>query len=473
MKIKERALALFISLVMVLTLMPAIAFANDSWTAEAKNPAPMIQEQGGEVELEVVMHDIGYGGGWTYNWYKLPDSGIGENILLEEDGYTKITVYEPGTYMCVVKDIDEKQHWVYFYVGANYNDPGWTAQIRSITVSFADNEDNSRFQFREGVDMSKIWRWNDALDDEEEIDGYDYWFYPGDKITATLRDGTTKTVVAEEQQMDDGYWIKWFVQEDNDYLPGGYYAPDLVDNQLTTPWRPDGENTFWVSFGGIEDEEGNLTPAESTHYTATIVPTDDLERAKAAALDKLNELMEKYDSCRPAQQQELVDIYFQAEDEIENATTVAEVNAALTSASNAISAVKTDAQLKDEEAAAAAAAAAAVKENERQGTPDGTLPKVKISAPKAGKKSATIKWKKLSKKQLKSGATNIEVWICPNTGFGPNDTIVRTPSKKKASVKVKGLAKGTYFVKVRAIKTVGAVKYVGPWSGTKKVKIKK
>ena len=45
-------------------------------------------------------------------------------------------------------------------------------------------------------------------------------------------------------------------------------------------------------------------------------------------------------------------------------------------------------------------------------------------------------------------------------------------SKKKASVKVKGLGKKTYFVKVRSIKYVGGVKMVGKWSKVKKVKTK-
>ena len=109
----------------------------------------------------------------------------------------------------------------------------------------------------------------------------------------------------------------------------------------------------------------------------------------------------------------------------------------------------------------------------RQGTLTAGLPKVKISKPAAAKKSVTVKWKKLDKKQLKKGVTNIEVWVCPNAGFGAGDTIIKMVGKKKASVKVKGLAKGTYFVKVRAIRNVGGVKYYTAWSNVKKVKVKK
>jgi hypothetical protein len=45
--------------------------------------------------------------------------------------------------------------------------------------------------------------------------------------------------------------------------------------------------------------------------------------------------------------------------------------------------------------------------------------------------------------------------------------------KSKAGLKITKVPKGTYFVKVRAIKYVGGAKMVGPWSKVKKVKVKK
>lgn len=474
MKIKERALALFISLVMVLTLMPALAFADDTWSAEAINPVPVIGVNG--AELEVRINTPGYAG-FTFKWYRLPDSGPGEETPLpvEDEYQMKITVNEPGNYKCAVTDIDNRTVPVFFEVAYQPIEGSWTNYIKSITASFASDGEMPRFEFLEEIDKTSIWRWNDESEDGVEIDGYAYGFSDGDTITATLIDGTTKTVVAKEEESDDYYVIRWFVQEDNEYLSDDDYEPFFDDNQLNSPWVPNGDNYYWVTFGGYNDENGNFVEVttDKNANKATIVPTDDLERARAAALNELSELMQKYDSCRPAQQQELSNIYRQALDVIINAETVDVINVELTAAKLAIGAVKTDAQLKAEEAAAASAAAAAAAESARQGTFDGTVPKVKTSAPKVAKKSATIKWKKLNKKQLKKGVTNIEVWVCPNTGFGPNDTIIKTTGKKKASVKVKGLAKGTYFVKVRAIKNVGGVKYVGPWSGTKKVKIKK
>ena len=132
--------------------------------------------------------------------------------------------------------------------------------------------------------------------------------------------------------------------------------------------------------------------------------------------------------------------------------------------------VDTPEQAAQREAAAAAARAAA--EAARQGSIVGGLPKVKISKPSAAKKSINVKWKKLTKKQLKK-VTNIEVWVCPNAAFGSADTIIKFAGKKKASLKVKGLAKGKYYVKVRAIKNVGGVKQYTAWSKTKKIKVKK
>ena len=131
--------------------------------------------------------------------------------------------------------------------------------------------------------------------------------------------------------------------------------------------------------------------------------------------------------------------------------------------------IKTNAELTAEEAEEAA-----IKEQARQGTPDRAIPKVKIKKPKAAKKAVTVKWKKLSKKQLKkSKVTGYEIWVCPNKAFGPNDTVIKTAGKKKASLKVKGLNKGTYYVKVRAIRYDNNIKIVGKWSTVRKVRIRK
>ncbi|MBQ6152027.1 MAG: leucine-rich repeat protein [Mogibacterium sp.] len=133
-----------------------------------------------------------------------------------------------------------------------------------------------------------------------------------------------------------------------------------------------------------------------------------------------------------------------------------------------------------EEAAAAvkeaqsrsAAAAAQAKEAERQGKLNTTLPKLSISKPAAAKKAVTVKWKKLAAAKKKK-AQKIEIWVCPNKSFGPDDTVIKTISKGKASYKVKGLkAKTKYYIKIRTIKKINGVKNVSKWSKTKNIKTK-
>ncbi len=452
MKIKERALAIFVSLVMVLTLMPALAFANDSWSAMAKDPIPRIQ--GGTTELEVVINNNNYGGDLTFKWYKSVGPGTGEGSMLEEDLYAnKITIYTPGYYYCVIEDIDERKETVEFYVGTDDYDPGWTAQIKSISVSFVD-EDNSRFQFHEGTDKTMIARWNDAIDDEDDIEGYDYGFCVGDKITATLTDGATKTVVAKDPQ---GF-IQWYVNEDEDYLQGGYYAPSLEDDQFTTPWTPDGDNYFWVMFGGIEDEEGNLTSAESTLYKATIIPAtpaEDLAAAKAAAKSELETYKNAAD-YRPAQQTELANAIAAGKTAIDNANDKAGVASALASAKAAIDKIKTAAQLNTEET---------TQVQPVQEIMD--LPVVKISKPKAAKKKITVKWKKVSKKNLKK-ISGIQIRVATDPNF-TNIVKTATVGKKKTSKVIKGLQPKTkYYVQIRAY---AAGNHVSDWR-SKSVKVK-
>ena len=82
--------------------------------------------------------------------------------------------------------------------------------------------------------------------------------------------------------------------------------------------------------------------------------------------------------------------------------------------------------------------------------------------------------KKLTKKQIKkSKATHYEIWVCANKGFARGQTSEHIVKKSKSALKITKVPKGTYYVKVRAIKYVNGVKKVGAWSKIKKVKVKK
>jgi len=100
-----------------------------------------------------------------------------------------------------------------------------------------------------------------------------------------------------------------------------------------------------------------------------------------------------------------------------------------------------------------------------------TLKAVKISKPKAAKKSATIKWKKLSKKNLKK-IKKIEIQYSTDKNFTEN-VKSRYANAKKTSYKIKKLkSKKKYYVRIRAYTKSGGQVHVSKWSATKSFKVK-
>ena len=119
---------------------------------------------------------------------------------------------------------------------------------------------------------------------------------------------------------------------------------------------------------------------------------------------------------------------------------------------------------------------AAEEEKARQGVYDKTIPKIKgFKKSKVKKNSITVKWTKLTKKQIKkSKVAKIEIWVCPNKKFAKEDTTVKTVSKSKASATIKGLKKNkNYYVKLRGIRNENGVSHVGKWTSVKKIKTSK
>ena len=100
-----------------------------------------------------------------------------------------------------------------------------------------------------------------------------------------------------------------------------------------------------------------------------------------------------------------------------------------------------------------------------------TLPAVKISKPAAAKKSATVKWKKVSaKNQKKIGKIQIQYSLDKNFRTGVKTT---TAKKKAVSKKIKKLqSKKKYYFRIRAYKSSGGQVHVSKWSKVKGVKIK-
>ena len=95
------------------------------------------------------------------------------------------------------------------------------------------------------------------------------------------------------------------------------------------------------------------------------------------------------------------------------------------------------------------------------------LPAVKISKPKAAKKKITVKWKKVSKKNLIK-IQGIEIQVATDPGF-TNIVKTATAGKKKTSKVIKGLSPKTkYYVRIRAY---AAGNHVSAWK-SKSAKVK-
>ena len=100
-----------------------------------------------------------------------------------------------------------------------------------------------------------------------------------------------------------------------------------------------------------------------------------------------------------------------------------------------------------------------------------TLPAVSIKKPVAAKKSATVKWKKVSKANQKKIA-KIQIQYSTDKSFARG---VKTVYVKKSatSKKIKGLtSKKKYYVRIRAYKTDRKGVHVSKWSSVKSVKTK-
>ncbi len=98
------------------------------------------------------------------------------------------------------------------------------------------------------------------------------------------------------------------------------------------------------------------------------------------------------------------------------------------------------------------------------------LPAIAIKKPKASKKTAIVKWKKISKAKKKK-IQGIEIQVSTDSSF-KNIVKQATASKKKTSKKIKGLkSKKKYWVRIRAYRYDTNGKHVSAWK-TKTVKAK-
>ena len=219
---------------------------------------------------------------------------------------------------------------------------------------------------------------------------------------------------------------------------------------------------------------------DKANKTVVFDPIDDIADVTAARENAIKDLKDKFSpSAYSGDEKAAIEkIHADTEKEINAALTVDNVKEIQASADEAAAKIKTDATKKAEKDAAAKEAAAkeaaakdaAAKEAAAKDAEDKkAFEAVKTSAkkPKAAKKSFTAKW------SVVKGAEGYEV------KYGLNKKVskkAKTKVVKKAaakSVKIKGLkTKKTYYVKVRAYKTINKVKVYSKWSAVKKVKTK-
>lgn len=99
------------------------------------------------------------------------------------------------------------------------------------------------------------------------------------------------------------------------------------------------------------------------------------------------------------------------------------------------------------------------------------LPKVTIRKPLRAKRSITVRWKKVSKKNRRK-IKGIEIQYSTKKSFASSYTI-RTAKKTAVSKRFKKLARRKYYyVRVRSYKWINGTKHVSKWSAVRKVKTK-
>lgn len=475
MKIKERALSLLLSLVMVLTFMPALAFAEAEEGADVDG-APSVEES---LDVEKTVNE---------------EPGTEEAV--ENDKKESI----PSDIL--VFDVPDNET-----VSSERLNAGQISVDRPHDVTYSGNP--------------TVFYGADAFRYVDEVDaefGRYYEFRPavGDTITLDYGESDLRDYVYTVNEEGYGYF-EYYDEENDDYdwidIDEDYNQEKFSVTHIH--WEEGSEEpindwsfqidypayTFVDAISGIAFEPASITlEASNISYEengktvydldnrgksvvgewSPFLPGDRLTVRFANGTTKVfsfKQITFKYYDYDDEQVRESTDYIFVSDDKVIFRPYI-DYDYYLNLGANTVAfnwdgytaLVNVFVDSPEQRAARAAATAEAA----RQGTYDPSLPKVKASKPKAAKKAFTAKWKKLKKKQLKSGVSNIEVWACADGAFANGSTIERVAGKKKASLKLKGMQKGvTYFVKVRAIKYVGGVKYVGPWSAVKKVKVKK
>lgn len=523
MKIKHRALALILSAIMVLTFMPAMAFAGvetvPHWNASAAQDDADVYLKNNTAELAVDVEYDGYDEGsepaFYYEWF-YPGNGSDEP---DEKGPDKssISVSEPGHYYCVVSnsnyaDDDEQRvdfdvYREHYFSGEEYD--GGTIKAGETKDVVIENEYDffsfafipevtGKYNFRAEGNKDTVGRILDEEGDELDLEDDTY-------------NGDSNFSINFEAEAGKTYYLQaclyTYPQDSEDYNPEAFVGAfkvklqsgefhNYVNQNNMVFYIINGSEAYVIQAGHydandnwIPDLKGNVVIPDKVAFqdgkTRKVTVLSDFSYNKALTGVTIPSTIYSIED-RALINSGLTSItipdtvkdighyavgynysYNDSTDE-EVYTKVAGFTIFGKTGSAAQEYAKANGftfrDLAAEQAAAAAAAKAA--EQARNGIADGSLPKVKLSKPAAKKTSITVKWKKLTKKQLKkSKATHYEIWVSESSAYPAGATTKEIIVKKsKSKWTCKGLTKNKkYFVRIRAIKYVGGVKHVGPW----------
>ena len=304
----------------------------------------------------------------------------------------------------------------------------------------------------------------DYYDEEEDPYYCVLEILQGDKLTLRKKEtGETYTYTYDGEN---------FVDADRNTRKEEWYEPLLYYEGADSCAR-EGTYTFTIEYANdISTISITVTKSGTEEKNAA----RELKNARDKAIEDIDEKYESMDlsKYREAELSQIEEEYEKAYDSASVAKTPQEARNAASNFINTVNKIKTDEQLKAEEAAdRAAAEAARIDALEWNGTLSGAVPAAKSVKAKAAKKKVKVSWKKATKKNLKK-FDKVEIQVCTDRGFNRANTKRVEVKKSKKSATVKGLTKGmTYYVRVRDVKGSGTGKLVSKWSGVKKVKIKK
>ena len=490
MKKLHRALALMLTLMMVLTYMPALAFAEDEnpdmpryWYVEGDDV--VLAPGQTSCDLKAIMdlnqmdyyEEEGYAlPTFSYRWVeRVYDEDAGETVEKDAGSGSTLKGAHAGSYICYVTDSYGCEDYNFYDVS--------NAMPTGLTFTPAKSGVREIWKYDQFMDGDKITLEYSGFNDATYIYSSGKWLYKNTElpyvVDAIYEDGTF------DIENDDNICKSFTYEVRCDYDPalkdGPFNAKCIsgVASVSFTPvtisvWGPDVQvSNQHGSFYDI-DRRYKWTTHDGVEYTwfakGDSLTVKYIDGKTVTYKAGLFDITETTNSPYFINGDDFILLDLEYDNLLQPGNNSASVNYRKVKIPVTIF-VDTPAQKNQRDQAAAAAKA----EKARQGVADSKIPKVKgAKKSKVSKSSITLKWTKLTSKQLKkSKVTKYEIWACPNKNFAKADTKMKEVSKSKSSGKISGLKKKTnYYVKVRAIRYASGVKYVGKWSSTKKIKTK-